>query len=196
MLVKIVLCYSVIVATLTLPQPQVDLTGIKCVVQGERSAIQTATVGYKNGRIYLCSDHCAEAFKQDVELAADARFAVKANHQLVLTGQYVQKVCPISGKAVDEIHNLTIAAVEIGFGCAQCRAKVSELETIEEKVALLFSDEAFEKAFVPKPVEASLAYTQSNSAPKPKGGSNVSRKEEKVSQLVAERPVEKTSEKK
>ncbi len=147
MFIKSILGIGALVAALTFaPQPD-DLTGIKCVVKGKRAAVASTAVQYKDGKVYLCCGSCAEAFKKDVELADKAKFTVKANHQLVLTGQYVQKGCPFSGGAVDENLSSTVGGVEVGFCCADCQAKIDGLETIEEKVALLFSDSSFNKAF-------------------------------------------------
>lgn len=196
MIIKTILCYSVVVATLSLPPSQVDLTGIKCVVQGQRPAVQTAVVGYKNGTIYLCCDRSADDFEQDIELFEDAKFTIKANHQLVLTGQYVQKVCPISGEAVDEIFSTSVGAVKIGFACADCRAKVTQLQTIEEKVELLFSNEAFDKAFEPKAVVASLTNVESGAAVRQQVSGIDAQESSKETQRVAERSAEEAPAKK
>jgi len=156
MFIKAILTFGVVFATLTYAPEQIDLTGIKCVVEGDRNAVGSATADYKDGKIYLCCDRCARTFSKDAELAEDAKFATKANHQLVLTGQYVQKFCPVSGNALDENFGLTVGAVEIGFSGADCQAKIEQLKTIEEKVALLFSDSTFDKAFGLKVVEVNL----------------------------------------
>ena len=163
MFIKAILSFGVVFATLTFV-PQVNLTGIKCVVEGERAALQSAAVKYKDGMVFLCNDRCVETFKKDLESAADAKFTTKANHQLVLTGQYVQKGCPVTGKPVDEIFSVTVSAVKVGFSCADCRAKITDLKTIEEKVELLFSDAAFEKAFGPKEIKLALAKSAKNEA--------------------------------
>ena len=196
MFIKIILCYSVVVATLSLPPSQVDLTGIKCVVEGERAAIQSAAADYKNGKVYLSSDHCADAFKKDAEEPDDAKFAIKANHQLVLTGQYVQKGCPITGEAVDENLSMTLGAVKIGFSSAASQAKIDQLETFEEKATLLFSDAAFDIAFAPRKV-VELAGTIETGMPGQEVAGKVDATEgDQKSELVAERPVEKASTKK
>ena len=147
MFIKTILSFSVLVAAITFAPDQTDLTGIKCVVEGDRAAVESVAVDHKDGKVYLCCNHCADAFKKDVQLAEEAKFTTKANHQLVLTGQYVQKGCPFSGDAVDENFSLTVGAVKIGFCCADCQKKIDGLKTIEEKVELLFSDSAFNKAF-------------------------------------------------
>ena len=157
MLIKSIFSICVVVATLSLAPGQQDLTGIKCVVEGKRSAVASKAVDYKDGKVYLCCDHCADVFKKDAKLAKDAKFSVKANHQLVLTGQYVQSACPFSDKAIDQNLTSTVAGVEIGFSCADCQSKIDGLKTIEEKVALLFSDPAFSKVFTVKQSEDDAA---------------------------------------
>lgn len=197
MFIKAILTFGVVFATLTFNSGQVNLTGVKCIVEGERAASRAAAVGYKNGKVYLCNAHCADAFKQGAELDEDAKFIIKANHQLVLTGQYIQKVCPISGDPVDEIFSLTVGAAKIGFSCAQSRAEVTQLKTIEEKVTLLFSDAAFDKAFAPKSLEAFLAEAKQQATPKREVSGNVDAAQRgKKSELVAERSLEKASTKK
>ena len=147
MLIKTILCYGVVFATLTFT-PYIDLTGIKCVVEGDRAAVNSAAVDYKDAKVYLCSEHCADAFKEDTYLAKDAKFSIKANHQLVLTGQYIQKACPLSGDPLDESFSSTVAGVKIGFSCIESQMQIDKLSNIEEKVELLFSDSAFKRAFV------------------------------------------------
>lgn len=166
MLIKAILSFGVVVAALTFAPQQDDLTGIKCVVKGQRAAVASAAVDYKDGKVYLCCESCAAAFKKDLELADDAKFSVKANHQLVLTGQYVQKGCPFSGGAVDENLISTVAGVAFGFCCADCQKKIDDLKTIEEKVALLFSESAFNKAFSPKQPEINLTGVKCMMMPK------------------------------
>jgi len=156
MVIKSFFSLCVAVATLAFAPGQDDLTGIKCVVDGDRAAVASKAVDYKDGKVYLCCDRCADAFKKDTKLAKNAKFSVKANHQLVLTGQYVQESCPFSDDAIDENLTSTVAGIEIGFSCADCQSKIDGLKTVEEKVALLFSEAAFNKAFALKQPEIDL----------------------------------------
>lgn len=52
----------------------------KCPVSGKK-AIEAQAVDYKGGKVYFCCPGCPPAFKKDT-----AKFAAKANHQLVGTG--------------------------------------------------------------------------------------------------------------
>ena len=122
-----------------------ELTDVKCVISG-KPATADAMAEYRGGKVYMCCDKCVAAFR---EKAKD--FAVKANHQLLLTGQFVQKACPVSGQPVAKDIKLTVGAVEVAFADADSLKKVEGLGTVEEKVALIFADQAFEKAFALKP---------------------------------------------
>ncbi|MDG1873310.1 MAG: hypothetical protein P8J27_05335 [Mariniblastus sp.] len=156
MLLKAVLSFSVALAALTLaPQPE-DLTGIKCVINGKKAASTESSVDYKKGKVYFCCDHCVESFKEDVKLKEEAKFAVKANHQLVLTGQYTQTGCPFSGGSIDEKITTSVGAAKVGFCCKGCLKKVDDLKSAKEKANLVFADAAFKKGFQLKKSDVEL----------------------------------------
>ena len=111
-----------------------------CPVSG-KAAKEASAVDYKGGKVYFCCDNCPEAFKKDT-----AKFATKANHQLVTTGQAEQKKCPISGRALNKEQTLKVADVEVTFCCPNCKGKVAKAEG-KEQLELVFSDKAFEKAY-------------------------------------------------
>ena len=71
-----------------------DLVGVKCVVSGDEQAVADASVDYKEGKVYFCCEDCQAKFQEAMKQNENP-YAVKANHQLVLSGQYVQKHCPI-----------------------------------------------------------------------------------------------------
>ena len=129
---------------------QEKLTGIKCVVDGEKTALLDTSVQYKEGRVYFCCDSSADAFREDIKLNGDAQFTTKANHQLILTGQYVQKRCPISGEAIDKNLIVDIAGTKIGFSCDRCYNKVKNAGNLEAKAKLIFAESVFPKAFEKK----------------------------------------------
>ncbi len=135
---------------------QEDLTGIKCVMNADKSALVEAAVEYKGGKVFFCCEHCADEFREDIKLKEKSKFATKANHQLVLTGQFVQKGCPMSGGAVDENLTATIGTIKVGFCCEGCAKKVKETEGLAEKANLVFSEAAFKKAFHKKPAAINL----------------------------------------
>ena len=127
-----------------------DLTGIKCIVNGKKSAKATASAEYLEGKVFMCCNNCVAAFKEDQKLKDKAKFATKANHQLVLTGQYVQKGCPFSGNAVDGTHVAKVGGADVAMCCEHCLAKVNGKKELADKAELVFSTAASKKGFEPK----------------------------------------------
>jgi len=119
-----------------------DLTGIKCIVMGQRAANIKYAVEYRDGSVYLCCPRCQENFSGDVE-----KYSTKANHQLVVTGQYIQTACPSGAKIEDVKFKLNVAGVEIAFSSKEERAKVADQPDIKKKVELVFANKLFKKAF-------------------------------------------------
>lgn len=156
MFAKIVLSLSAAFVALTFAPQEPDLTGIKCVINGKKAATAKSFVEYKKGKIYFCCDQCAESFAEDAKLKEKAKFAVKANHQLVLTGQFKQKGCPFSGGPIDENLVTKVGGTKVGFCCEGCQKKVTDLEKLEDKVNLVFSQAAFKKGFELKQPEVDL----------------------------------------
>lgn len=121
----------------------VDLEKVKCPVSG-KAAKADATADYKDAKVYMCCQGCPKAFAKDTK-----KFATKANMQLVQTKQAKQIACPLSGKDVKDAV-AKVAGLEIGLCCNGCKGKIDKAED-DEKLAMVFSDKAFKKAFkVPK----------------------------------------------
>jgi len=154
------------VLTVSLSTAQDDLSGVKCVMNAEKSATLESFVEYKKGKVYFCCDHCADAFREDIKLEEKSKFATKANHQLVLTGQFEQKGCPMSGSETDEAHTATVGTIKVKFCCEGCAKKVNETEELADKANLVFSDSAFKKAFHKKPAKINLADVKCMMMPK------------------------------
>ena len=125
------------VATTTAEDKE-DLAGIKCPVSG-KDINPDATVDYRGGKVYMCCPGCPKAFAKNNE-----KFAAKANHQLVATGQFVQKACPLTGKPAKDDKVVDASGVKVGLCCPGCEGKVKKSDDV---VALLFVDKAFEKGF-------------------------------------------------
>lgn len=152
---RLSVAFSLTLALMTAANAQ-DLTGIKCVVNGKKAATSESSVEYKDGKVYFCCDHCADAFREDVKLKDKATHTVKANHQLVLTGQFVQKGCPMSGGAVDENLIAEVGGTKVGFCCEGCMNKVKNAENLEAKSKFVFTESAFKKAFEKKKTNVNL----------------------------------------
>ncbi len=114
------------------------LDGVKCPVSGKKVLADKA-VDYKGGKVYFCCAGCPTAFTKSTP-----KFAAKANHQLVHTGQFKQTVCPFAGKPVNPDKNCDVAGVKVGVCCGGCQGKLSK---IEDKVTTVFNETTFKKAF-------------------------------------------------
>jgi YHS domain-containing protein len=128
---------ALLVATV-MAEEKVKLEGIKCVVSG-KAATENA-VDYKGGKVYFCCENCPKAFSKDT-----AKFATKANAQLVATGQAKQDKCPLSGAKLNPDTEITVAGAKVAFCCEKCQGKVKAAKDAEA-LELVFSDKAFEKA--------------------------------------------------
>ena len=111
-----------------------------CPVSG-KAALQDKTVDYKGGKVYFCCENCPKAFAKDT-----AKFATKANQQLVATGQAKQVKCPLTGKDLNPDASTEVGGVKVGFCCNNCKGKVAAA-TDDAQAELVFSDAAFAKGF-------------------------------------------------
>ena len=69
-----------------------DLTGIKCVVNGEAGAKKEAAAKYLDGEVYFCWGGCKSKFE-----AAPEKYTVKANHQLANQSLTAMRPCVNGG---------------------------------------------------------------------------------------------------
>ena len=149
MLLKSITALAVVCAGFVCLQENEDLEGVKCIVMGKRAANAEHFAKHHEGKVYFCCGACKGKFVADQE-SDEPAMTVKANHQLAVTGQYVQKGCPFSGAAVKEGAVVEVGGVEVGFCCNNCQAKVAEAEDLEAKANLVFSKAAFKKGFAKK----------------------------------------------
>ncbi len=131
---------SVAVLALTVYAADVNLEGVKCVVAGRPAKAETG-VAYKGGKVYFCCMNCPKAFAADT-----AKFASKANHQLVATGQAKQVACPFTGRPINPDTAIKVAGAEVAFCCNNCKAKAENLEGAAQAEAI-FNDKAFDMSF-------------------------------------------------
>jgi len=94
---------------------------------------------YMGKTVYFCCPGCMKKFTAD-----NAKFATKANHQLVVTKQAIQVGCPISGGPIKAGTEVEVAGVSVGYCCPKCQKKVNEAGD-EEKLELSFAN--FAKGF-------------------------------------------------
>lgn len=133
------LALAAVVAFAAYAADEVKLEGVKCVVAANKDAKAANAVDYKGGKVYFCCMNCPKAFAAD-----KTKFAAKANHQLVATGQATQKACPFSGEAVNADTKIKVSGAEVAFCCDMCKGKA---EASKEQIDLIFNDKAFDKAF-------------------------------------------------
>jgi YHS domain-containing protein len=122
------------------------LDGVKCPVSGQKVK-EASAVDHKGGKVYFCCDNCPKAFAKDT-----AKFAAKANAQLVATGQAKQIKCPFTGGKVKDGTEIEVAGAKVGFCCMNCKGK-AEKASGNEQVEAVFGDKAFAKGFEVKKAE-------------------------------------------
>jgi len=111
-----------------------------CVVAGT-PAKEANSADYKGGKVYFCCANCPKAFAKDT-----AKFSVKANQQLVATGQTTQKKCPLSGGPLNAETAIEVGGAKVSFCCNNCKGKVEAAKGAAQ-AELVFSDAAFAKGF-------------------------------------------------
>ncbi len=133
-------CATLLAASL-LMAGEINLEGVKCVLNPKGPAKAENAVEYKGAKVFFCCQNCPKKFSED-----PAKFATKANHQLVATKQAKQLKCPLSGQPTKEDKTVEVNGVNVAFCCANCQGKVAKAEG-DEQLELVFSDKAFEKGF-------------------------------------------------
>lgn len=112
----------------------------KCPISGG-AAKEGCSVDYKGGKVYFCCDGCPDGFKKNT-----AKYAAKANQQLVITGQAKQEKCPLSGGKCNPASCVEVGGVKVCFCCDNCKTKV-EKAAADEQLTMIFGDKAFDKSF-------------------------------------------------
>ncbi|WP_437200955.1 hypothetical protein [Planctomicrobium sp. SH664] len=129
-----------LMAAVSVAADAAKLDDIKCPVSG-KPVVSEHSAKYLDGKVYFCCPNCPKGFAANTE-----KFTEKANEQLVLTGQYVAKACPFSGKPIAETAG---EKKEIGFCCKNCLSKY-EKASKEERLKLVYGKAPFEKGFEKK----------------------------------------------
>jgi hypothetical protein len=137
--ISIGLCAAVFLAAATVfAADEIKLDGVKCFVNPKADAKAANSVEHKGGKVFFCCMNCPKAFAAD-----KAKFAARANHQLVATAQAKQEKCPFSGEDIDANTKIAVGGASVAFCCDMCKAKANESK---EQIELIFNDKAFEKA--------------------------------------------------
>ncbi len=121
-------------------EKKIKLDGIKCPVSGK--AVKDGTdVAFNKGKVFFCCNNCPKAFKKDSK-----KFAAKANHQLVATGQAKQQKCSIKLRKLNPKTKISVAGVDVSFCCNGCKGQATKAEG-DAQIALVFGNKNFAKAF-------------------------------------------------
>ena len=113
---------------------------LTCVVTGDKIDLDIAeTSSYKNGKVYFCCGGCKEDFDSD-----NKKFSTKANYQLLVTNQYTQTRCPMTGGKLKADKIVAVDGENVSFCCNNCVKKATKSD---DKLSLLFTDVSFDKGF-------------------------------------------------
>ena len=137
--------------------------GVKCIIDGNQQCRIEHSVEFNwdqnsvdqkcLGKIFFSSQHAANQFqarvvkKLKLDQQPDSSLLLKANHQLVLTGQVKQQRCPLTGKSIDQEHQLLIAGVSVYFHDAVAKNKIESLESTWRRAKQVFTAPVFAKSF-------------------------------------------------
>jgi len=146
-MLRMILAFSTAAILVCSPLRAADLGAAKCPVSGE-AASKDASIDYKGGKLYFCCKDCAATFAKD-----KAKYAAKANKQLVVTGLAVQKSCPLTGNPTNASTAIDVGGAKIAFCCNGCKGKVSKM-TPAQQVKAIFADKVFDKNFEIKKASA------------------------------------------
>ncbi len=97
-----------------------------------------------SAKVYLKCGSCAKQFKEHT-----AKYATKANLQLVATGQAKQIACPISGQKTDGKRIVQVAGLKVAVFCGGCEHEVQTAKP-KDRIELVFGKKAFAKGFALK----------------------------------------------
>jgi hypothetical protein len=113
---------------------------IKCPVAG-KAINKDAFLMHNGGKVYFCCMNCPKAFEKDT-----AKFAAKANHQLLATGQAKEILCPFTGRELNPDTKIAVQGVAVCFCCNMCKGKAEGADA-PRQIEMIFNDTAFKKGF-------------------------------------------------
>jgi YHS domain-containing protein len=143
-MLRLILAFSAAALVVCSSLHAADLAAAKCPVSGE-AVSKDASIDYKGGKLYFCCNDCAATFASAKD-KDKAKYAAKANLQLAVTGQAVQKGCPLSGKKTNASTAIDVGGAKVAFCCNGCKGAVSKL-TPAQQIKKIFADESFDKNF-------------------------------------------------
>jgi YHS domain-containing protein len=117
-------------------------TALKCPISGG-AVSKEAAVDYKGGKVQFCCPGCIPKFKEST-----AKYQAKANEQLVLSGQFKQVGCPLSGGKLNPSTKIKVCGIDVCFCCKNCQGKVAKADA-QKQCEMVFV-KGFDKAFALK----------------------------------------------
>jgi YHS domain-containing protein len=116
-------------------------SGAVCPVTA-RPVSPAVSIEYQGAKLYFSSPDCIPTFQANV-----AKYASRANYQLVVTGQARQVACPFTGKPLNpNIPTEKVYALDVGFCCRACQQTVAGADMLT-RLDLVFGD-AFKTGYV------------------------------------------------
>lgn len=114
------------------------LVDAKCVVDITKKADRKHSLVYKKAKLYFSSEAAMKQFA-----ASPKKYEHFANYQLVLTKQYKQVMCPLSGEPRDEFSaEVSVGKVKFFVLCPDC-AKDLLKGNLSEQIKTVFDAEGF-----------------------------------------------------
>ncbi len=137
------LVVALMAVTFLMAAEEINLKGIKCVMNPKAAAKADKVLDHKGGQVYFCCGNCPKAFTS--KIGEDEIVQARANHQLVATKQAVQGKCPFSGQPLNTETAIKVNGASIAFCCNNCKGNAEKLAG-NAQLKKLFSDAAFKKA--------------------------------------------------
>ena len=146
---------SILLISMLLVAPQetaqqdetIQLSGVKCIVTG-KPVSSRYQVAYKQGKLFFDCNSSRLKFE-----SSKGDFRTKANHQLAVTGQYLQNKCPISKARLSSKSQFThsVAGFKVRFCCEQCMSTFAEQQDADVRIKAMFGQQSFSSLFLPRP---------------------------------------------
>ncbi|MEM9827258.1 MAG: hypothetical protein AAF958_11745 [Planctomycetota bacterium] len=121
------------------PVPAKELKDVRCIVEAKRSVQAKFHLRFRDGWVYFSSDSALQRYK-----AKKKKYSPEANHQLVATGQYRQRACPLSGEAIEkDFPTVSVGDVKLRVLCSDCAADLGK-RSREDQIRYVFDAEGFQ----------------------------------------------------
>ena len=114
--------------------------GVKCIVCDKAPGAEHSA-DWKDAKVYLACPNCVTTFGADPD-----EYAVRANAQLVATGQAKQVACPITGRKVKADRTVKVCEFDVKLCCVGCQGRAARVKG-DGQLYLVFSNNAFAKGF-------------------------------------------------